>query len=103
MRFQRAVRKGNVWLAEESARDLERPLSLKDALRLLMLYRKQPEKYEKAAARWIARYAAEAPLVTLTDVELVTGLLPWRPASARPGGDGCADRVADANGWRLAA
>jgi hypothetical protein len=52
MRFQRALAKGHLWLAEDAA------------LRLLLHYRDEPAKYERTAARWISRYAAEAPRVT---------------------------------------
>jgi hypothetical protein len=73
-------------------------------LRLTLLYRRKPELYERAAARWIARYAVEAHRVTLADIELVTGLLrgvsgpgPSRDAAA------ALEAFAAANGWRLAA
>jgi hypothetical protein len=103
MRFQRALAKGNVWLAEDSARDLERRLSLEDALRLLLLYRDQPAKYERGAARWIVRYAAESPRATLTDVELVTGLLRGVLQEHDREAIAALTAFADAHGWRLAA
>jgi hypothetical protein len=73
-RFQRALRTGNLWIAETAARDLQ-TVSLEDALRLTLLYRQKPELYERAAAKWVARYIAETHQATLADVELVTGLL----------------------------
>jgi hypothetical protein len=103
MRFERALQKRNIWLAEDAARHLKRPLTLEEALRLLLLYRNQPAKYERAAARWIARYAAESPQATLADVELAAGLLrgvlqehDWEAVAAL-------EAFATANGWRLAA
>ena len=45
--FQRALDLGNVWVADATAREMPRPLSLEDALRLVHLYgEKQPEKFE---------------------------------------------------------
>jgi hypothetical protein len=91
------------FVAEHAARDLTRPLNLEDALPLLLLYRDQPAKYERAAARWIARYAAEAPRVTLTDLELVTG--PLRGVLQEHDREEMValTAFADANGWRLVA
>ena len=36
--FQRALKNGNVWVAEAVAREFPRPLSLEDALKLTYLY-----------------------------------------------------------------
>jgi hypothetical protein len=58
--FQRALKNGNLWVAEAVARELPRPLSLEDALRLVHLYAaKESPKYEKAAMRWLKRYLDE--------------------------------------------
>jgi hypothetical protein len=35
-----------------------------------LLYRGDPERYERAAARWIARLVSERPRVRLSEVEL---------------------------------
>jgi hypothetical protein len=69
-RFRRALRTGNPVIAEAAARDLGR-LTLHDALDLCLLYRSQPERYERAAARWIARLIAERPGVRLSELEMV--------------------------------
>jgi hypothetical protein len=50
-------------------RDLHH-VSLADALELCLLYRGEPDRYERAAARWIARLIAERPGVRLAEVEL---------------------------------
>jgi hypothetical protein len=47
-----------------------RHLSLADALDLCLLYRGDPAKYERAAARWIARLIAERPGLRLSELEL---------------------------------
>jgi hypothetical protein len=69
-RFQRAIRTGNAWIAEQAPRDLP-GLGLEDALELCLLYRRgDPERYERAAARWIRRLVAERPGARLSEVEL---------------------------------
>jgi len=73
-RFERAVRTGNPRIAEDAARELRR-LSLPDALSLLLLYRDDPDRYERAAARWIARFIGEQRDVHLAEVELLAALL----------------------------
>ena len=58
--FQRALDRGNVWVAEAVARDLPQ-VSLKDALRLVHLYgERESPKYERAAMRWLERYITES-------------------------------------------
>lgn len=52
-----------------AARDLH-TTSLGDALTLCLLYRDDPERYERAAARWIARLIAERPKILLAEIEL---------------------------------
>ena len=63
--FTRAIERGNLLVAEATARELGRS-TLEEALRLLFLYaEKDPIKYERAALRWLARYAAEGKAVSL--------------------------------------
>src|SRR5690348_11103671 len=71
-RFRRALATGNAQLAEAAARDLH-TVSLGDALTLTLLYRDDPERYERAAARWIGRLVAERPRLRLSEVELAAG------------------------------
>ena len=47
-----------------------RRLSLADALDRCLLYRGEPERYERAAARWIARLIEERPGLHLSEIEL---------------------------------
>ena len=57
--FQRALNRGNVWVAEAVARELPK-VSLEDALRLVHLYRERDSpKFERAAMRWLERYLSE--------------------------------------------
>jgi hypothetical protein len=59
--LQRALENGNLWVAEAVARDLPRPLSLEDALRLVYLYaEKESPKFERAAMRWLERHLTES-------------------------------------------
>jgi hypothetical protein len=83
-RFRRALRTGNVLIAETAARDLGR-LTLEDALDLCLLYRSQPERYERAVARWIARLIAERPGLRLSELEVVAA--GFRDAVHDPGGE----------------
>ena len=46
-RFRRALATGNARIAEAAARDLEH-VSLADSLTLCLLYRDDPERYERA-------------------------------------------------------
>jgi predicted deacetylase len=50
-------------------RDLH-TVGLRDALELCLLYRDDPERYERAAARWIGRLIAERPKIKLSEIEL---------------------------------
>ena len=51
--FQGGIRTGSVFLAESAAREQARPLTLSEAFSLLPLYRDNPPRYERAAARRI--------------------------------------------------
>jgi hypothetical protein len=62
-----------------------------------------PRSTSAARARWIARYAAESPRATLTDVELVAGLLRGVLQEHDREAMAALTAIADANGWRLAA
>jgi hypothetical protein len=57
-RFRRALRSGNAHLALSAAAEL-RHVDLADALSLVLLIRDgDPLRYERAAVRWLSRYAA---------------------------------------------
>ena len=45
-------------------------MSFADALDLCLLYRGDPERYERTAARWIARRTGERPGLHLAEIEL---------------------------------
>ena len=58
-RFQRALATGNLQLIRAAAAELPR-VDLRDALAVCMAIRDaEPERFERAALRWLARYAVE--------------------------------------------
>ena len=59
IRFQRAIERRAVWLAEDAVRELPN-LPLHDLLQLVHLYAERGSpKYEKAAMRWLEQYRTE--------------------------------------------
>jgi hypothetical protein len=84
--FQRALRSRNLTLALAEARDLPR-IDLPDALALLLLIRDTaPDRYGRAAGRWLGRYCAETPGVDLDEAALLLGALAaLRAEDPRPG------------------
>jgi len=58
-RFQRALSTGNLHLIRAAAAELPR-VDLADALAVCMAIREaEPQRFERAALRWLARYAVE--------------------------------------------
>jgi hypothetical protein len=85
--FQRAVERGNVVAALAAAAQLE-DVGLADALALCaLLAEKDVQRFDRAAARWHARYVLELPAVTLAESQLVlasvTSLATGRPEASR--------------------
>ena len=72
--FQRALRSGNAWHAETAARELGY-VSVADAFSLLLLYRPKPERFNRAAARWLRRFTADTDGVTVGEVAAIACLL----------------------------
>jgi hypothetical protein len=73
--FKRAVERGNLVMAEATARELGH-LTLDEALQLVFLYaEKEPIKYERAALRWLARYVTEGKGVSLLKAQLALAAL----------------------------
>jgi hypothetical protein len=75
--FQRAVKRGNPILALDAARELNH-VTLEDALSLCLVMRQDTRRYQRAGARWLARYHAEVEAVTLRAARA----LPLRSACA---------------------
>ena len=81
-RFRRALATGNLLLIRAAAAELAQ-ISLGDALVVCVAIRDaKPEQFERAALRWIARYCAERPTVTLADVRAAAEAFEWM--AARP-------------------
>lgn len=68
-RFRRALQSGNLTLVRTAAAELPN-VSLDDALHVCVLLRdREPERYERAAVRWIARFCVERREVSIEDVD----------------------------------
>jgi hypothetical protein len=68
-RFQRALTTKNLNLIRAAAAELP-AIRLDDALQVCVLLRdREPERYERAAVRWIGRFCVERPAATLDDVD----------------------------------
>jgi hypothetical protein len=84
-RFLRALDSGSEVLILSAAKDLPR-VALKDALRICLVLRDgDPERYERAAVRWLGRFAVEAHEVTINAIRGAAEALddlPDQPAEA---------------------
>ena len=70
--YQRAIDRGNLFVAEATLRELGRP-TLVELLELTgLIALKDPRRYDRVAARWLFRYLQEADAATLADVQAVT-------------------------------
>ena len=79
-RFARAIKQGNLWAAEMSAREL-RGLALDDALDLVALIaRSRPDRLEQAAIRWHGRLEVESQMLTLDEAQFALAALARLPA-----------------------
>jgi hypothetical protein len=66
--FQRALKLGNLAMIRSTAADLPR-VDLTDALAIcLVMSAENDERYERAAARWLARLILERPAIGLGDL-----------------------------------
>jgi len=68
-RFQRALKTGNLTLIRNAAAELP-GVSLTDALEVCVAIRRaEPERFERAALRWLARFCLEQREATLAQVQ----------------------------------
>lgn len=73
--FQRALKTGNAHLALAAAAEL-RHVELADALSLVLLIRDDdPLRFERAAVRWLARYAAQDRAMRFAEARELVDLL----------------------------
>lgn len=84
-RFRRALDTGNEALVTAAALELPR-IALDDALRICLVLRGGDRaRYERAAVRWLGRFALEGRRVTINDLRLAADaldVLPKRPTDA---------------------
>ena len=81
-RFRRALQTGNLQLVRAAASELP-VIRLDDALRVCLLIRdRDPDRYERAALRWVGRFALEASTATLADVRAAADALARLPTAA---------------------
>jgi hypothetical protein len=86
-RFRRAVASGNATVALAVAAELPR-LDLADALALVLVLTADPGRFDRAAARWVARYVLETREVGADEAQLALAALralrgPEREVGAR--------------------
>jgi hypothetical protein len=84
-RFRRALATGNETLVITAARELPR-ISLDDALRVCLVLRDGDHgRFERAAVRWLGRFALEAKGATMDDLRAAADALdalPGQPVAA---------------------
>jgi hypothetical protein len=81
-RFRRALQTGNEALVTATALELPR-IALDDALRICLVLRGgDPDRYERAAVRWLGRFALEARNATIDDLRLAAEALDTLPERA---------------------
>lgn len=81
-RFRRALETGNEALVTAAARELPQ-VALDDALRICLVLRGgDPGRYERAAVRWLGRFALEARNVSMDDLRLAADALDVLPRRA---------------------
>jgi hypothetical protein len=78
-RFRRALETGNETLVTAAARELPQ-IALDDALQICLVLRGgDPRRYERAAVRWLGRFALEAREVTIEDLRAAADALDALP------------------------
>jgi hypothetical protein len=81
-RFQRALRLGKLDQIRDAAAELPR-VDLVDALHICLLMSTQDDdRFDRAATRWLARFAIERPQVGLDDLRLGLQALRTLPRDA---------------------
>jgi hypothetical protein len=81
-RFRRALETGNAALVTAAALELPH-VALDDALRICLVLRGgDATRYERAAVRWLGRFALEAREVTIDDLRLAADALDALPDRA---------------------
>ena len=80
VRFRRALETGNELLVLGAARELPQ-IALDDALRICLVLRDGDRgRYDRAAVRWLGRFALEARAVTIRDLRAAAAALDALPS-----------------------
>jgi hypothetical protein len=78
-RFQRALKTGNLTIIRAAAAELPR-IGLRDALQICLVVRGiDPDRFERAAVRWLGRFALEARGVTIDAIQTAAAALDAMP------------------------
>jgi hypothetical protein len=78
-RFQRALKTGNLTTIRAAAAELPR-IGLRDALEICLLVRDGAgTRFERAAVRWLGRFALEARGVTIDAIQTAAAALETMP------------------------
>jgi hypothetical protein len=78
-RFRRALETGNELLVLGAARELPQ-VALEDALRICLVLRDgDAARYDRAAVRWLGRFALEARAATIADLRAAAAALAALP------------------------
>jgi predicted deacetylase len=81
-RFRRALEAGNEMIVLATARELPH-IALDDALRICLVLRGgDRRRYERAAVRWLGRFALEAREITIADLRSAADALDALPMRA---------------------
>ena len=85
VRFRRSLETGNPHLVRAAARELPQ-VALDDALRICLVLRDgDHDRYERAAVRWLGRFALEGRDITIAELRLAADaldVLPDQPSEA---------------------
>ena len=79
-RFKRALDTGNLTLVRAPAAELP-TINLEHALRICLLLRADPSRYERAVVRWLGRLCLERPETTLTELKLAVAAFEGLPSA----------------------
>ncbi len=83
--FRDALASGDLERVMQMARNLGRSVRLDDALRICLLVRDEPERFQRAAVRWLGRFALEGRGIAIADLQEAADALdamPGHPAAA---------------------
>jgi hypothetical protein len=101
-RFRRALRAGNLNQVHAAALELPQ-VDLVDALAIVLLMSSDDdERYDRAATRWLARFALERPSARLDDLRLGLHALEALPYNG-PAARATISRLCEAHGLRRVA